>query len=655
MTATRHLLFQTTMILATASLVAQAADQPQWGQPFTRNMISDERGLADTFEPGYRGALTGPVAPRPAGNVKWVAELGSQTYGTPVVAEGRVLVGTNNDAPRDKRLRHDAGVLMCFDEKSGDFLWQLVVPKLTQIRYGDFYRIGLTASPVVEGGLVYVVSNRAEVLCLDLDGLADGNGGPVVDEAVRSIHAGDEPVELDEKGADIVWSFDMVATAGVQPHNAANCSILSFGDHLYVCTSNGVNSTHSQAAAPAAPTLIVLDKKTGGLVAKDNFAVGGDLIHGQWSNPALARMGETVRIFQGAGNGLLYGCDPAPAGPVPPAPLALEKVWWANGHPAAQTQDTVTIEHGHRSKSFEIIGTPVFYNNRIYTAITQDPFHHHREGVLTCYKADGTGDVTRTNLVWSYADVGACSATVSIADGLVYVGGHDGRLHCLDAETGKPYWVHDSEGPIWGSTLVADGKVYVGTERRIFWILKHDKTPTVLARIAMPDSICSTPIAANGTLYVATAREMYAVFDPAAQERVAAETARVEQEAKKAAEVPPPQPTPAPEPAPAPQPVPEPAPAPAPEAVPEPAPKPETPPPPVATPAPEPKPEPAPAPQPEPKPEPAPTPAPAPEAVPEPAPKPETPPAPETPPPAPEPASNPEPAPQPNPTSAPAP
>jgi outer membrane protein assembly factor BamB len=668
------------MILSTAGLVAQAADQPQWGQQFTRNMISDERALPDSFEPGYRSAFKGTSTPSLTSNLKWVAQLGSQTYGTPIVAEGRVLVGTNNDVPRDKRLRHDAGVLMCFNEISGDFLWQLVVPKLTEIRYGDFYRIGLTASPVVEGGFVYVVSNRAEVLCLDLDGMADGNGGPVLDEAARSVRPGDEPVDQGEKGADIVWAYDMVASLGVQPHNAANCSILSVGDHLYICTSNGVNSTHSYVANPTAPTLIVLDKKTGALVAKDNFGIGEDVIHGQWSNPTLARMGDTVRIFQGAGNGVLYACAPAPAGTVPPAPLALEKAWWANAHPAAQTQDTVTIEHGHRSKNFEVIGTPVFHNNRIYTAVTQDPFHRHREGVLTCYKADGTGDVTRSNLIWSYPGVGACSATASIADGLVYVGGHDGRLHCLNAETGELHWVHDAEGPIWGSTLVADGKVYVGTERRIFWILKHDKTPTVLARIAMPNSICSTPIAANGALYIATARELYAVVDRTAQARLAVEAVRAEQEAKKAADAKPtppptpepgPQPEPKPEPAPVtgaqPEPVPQPAikpepapqpegmpapkpelvpaPEPKPEAAPQPAPKPETAPQPASTPEPKlepaPKPEPQPAPAPEPKPEPAPQPEPTPETPPPPAPQSTPAPQPETPP-------KPEPTPQTN-------
>jgi outer membrane protein assembly factor BamB len=563
-----------------------------------------------------------------------------------------VLIGTNNDVPRDGLLTHDAGVLMCFDEKSGDFLWQLVVPKLTHIRYGDFYRIGLTASPVVENGLVYVVSNRGEVLCLDLDGMADGNDGPILDEGARMVPPGRDPVEPGEHAADMIWAYDMVGQLGVQPHNAVNCSVLLFGDHLYACTSNGVDSTHNRVGNPAAPTLIVLNKKTGGLVARDNFGVGEDIVHSQWSSPMLAKIGDAVRIFQGAGNGVLYGFAPVEATEVPPSPLSIEKTWWANGHPAAQTQDSVPIEHGFRSKSYEILNNPVFYNNRIYVAPTQDPFNHHREGVLMCFEASGSGDVTRSNRVWAYPELGACSATVSIADGLVYVGGHDHRLHCLDADSGTCHWTFDAEGPIWGSTLVADGKVYVGTYRRVFWILKHGKTPTVLARIPMPDPIVSSPVAANGTLYVATARELYALHDRVAQARLAIEAVRAEQEALKAAT----QPKPAAEPKPAPEAKPEaaPAPEPKPEAKPEakpeptPAPAPETKPEPAPAPAPEaksePKPEPAPAPAPEPKPEPKPepAPAPAPEAKPEPKP-------------APSPAPEPKPEPKPEPAPAPAP
>src|SRR5688572_10386428 len=80
---------------------AQGGDRPQWGRAGSRNMTSDEKGLPDDFD-----TATGR-------NVKWAAELGSQSYATPLVAGGRVLIGTNNANPRDARHVVDRGVLLC--------------------------------------------------------------------------------------------------------------------------------------------------------------------------------------------------------------------------------------------------------------------------------------------------------------------------------------------------------------------------------------------------------------------------------------------------------------------------------------------------------------------------------------------------------------
>ncbi len=102
-------------LLAAASL--PAADQPQWGQAWTRNMVSAERGLPDSFD-----LETGR-------NVKWSVPLGTHSHSTPVVAGGRIYLGTNNGAPRDPAQMGDRGVLLCLDEKDGQMLWQLVVPK----------------------------------------------------------------------------------------------------------------------------------------------------------------------------------------------------------------------------------------------------------------------------------------------------------------------------------------------------------------------------------------------------------------------------------------------------------------------------------------------------------------------------------------------
>src|SRR4051812_37261866 len=99
------------------AFAARAKDQAQWGQAWSRNMVSAEKGLPDKFDP--KSGL----------NIKRTAELGNETHSTPVVAGGRVYIGTNNGKPRDPKHQGDRGVMMCFSEKTGELLWQLVVPK----------------------------------------------------------------------------------------------------------------------------------------------------------------------------------------------------------------------------------------------------------------------------------------------------------------------------------------------------------------------------------------------------------------------------------------------------------------------------------------------------------------------------------------------
>ena len=98
-------------------------------------MVSSEAGLAESFEPA-----TGK-------NIKWVVPLGTQTYSTPVVSGGKVLIGTNNGNARDTRQKGDRGVLMCFNEEDGSLFWQLVVPKLGGDPHRDWPRAGTWAQP----------------------------------------------------------------------------------------------------------------------------------------------------------------------------------------------------------------------------------------------------------------------------------------------------------------------------------------------------------------------------------------------------------------------------------------------------------------------------------------------------------------------------
>jgi len=115
---------------AAVPLAGRAADWPFWGRNASRNMVSGETGVPTAFEAGkYKGA-TEEIDLATTKNVKWVVKLGSQTYGNPTVAGGRVYIGTNNETPRDPNLKGDRAVLMCLDEKTGDLPDGLPTPAL---------------------------------------------------------------------------------------------------------------------------------------------------------------------------------------------------------------------------------------------------------------------------------------------------------------------------------------------------------------------------------------------------------------------------------------------------------------------------------------------------------------------------------------------
>ncbi len=494
-------------------VAAHADDQPQWGERYSRNMISAEKNLPDSFQAGQRNRQTGGIDLPADSGVKWVAKLGSEAHGTPVIAGGKVFVGTNNNEPRDQRIEGDRGVLMCFDEQTGEFLWQLVVPKLEddRVKWGDWRQIGLISPPAVEGNRAYLVTNRCEIACIDTEGMANGNDGPYTDEARHMALRDQPPLEPGPKDGDIIWLFDIIKETKAEPHNGSNCSILVHGDLLYVCSSNGVEWTHMFVKHPEAPSLIVLNKHTGKLVAQDQFGIGPDITHGQWSSPAMARIGGRQLGFFGAGNGVMYAFEMLDPIRLADTPVLLTNLWKFHGHPIAQTQDEVPVDHQHDSTSYQLTAMPVVYNDRLYVPFTQEPFHNMKLAWLTCLDPTKTGDVTRSALIWSYDKIAATCSTVAVHDGLVYAADFYGTLHCVDAETGQLYWVHNAGGPIWGSPLVADGKVYLGTGTRKLWVLKPGKQLEVISEVPMRDPVLSSPVAANGVLYVMTNKHLYAV------------------------------------------------------------------------------------------------------------------------------------------------
>lgn len=494
------------LILAGAWLVgalpALAADQPQVGERFTHNPVSSETQLPDTVD-----AATGK-------GIKWTVSLGSQSYSTPVVAGGRIFVGTNNDTPRDPRHKGDRGVFLCLDEKSGKLLWQLVVPKIGGDPYLDWPRVGIASPACVEGERVYLLTNRAEVVCLDVNGMANGNDGPFTDEARHQTPNGAELIPVGPTDADILWLTDLRTDAGIWPHDAAFGSPLLHGDFLYINSNNGVDNTHKVIRRPDAPSLVVLDKKTGRLVAKDDEHIGPRIFHNTYSSPSLGTVNGRTLVGFGGGDGVLYAFESLTEMPPPGTVVNLKRVWKFDPDPSAPKQEIHTYLSNREVSPSTIVAPPVFLGERIYLTVSGDLWWGKNQAWLKCVAADQTGDTTATATLWSYPLKQSVS-TPAVAGALTFIADTGNKtLNCVETATGRELWTHRLTGEIWSSPLVADGKVYLGTRRGTFYIFAANRDKKLLCETTLDAPISAPLAAANGVVYVATDETLYALAKP---------------------------------------------------------------------------------------------------------------------------------------------
>ena len=524
--------------LASASVPAGRADWPQWGGSPARNNAPDGKNIPVEWKVGKFDRKTGRWLGETAENILWVASIGSQSYGSPVISGGKVFCAANNGSGYLSRYpaEVDLGCLLCFSQRDGRFGWQLSREKLKAGQEVDWPDVGICCSPLVEGDRLWLVTNRGEVACLDADGFFDGqNDGPYKSEP-----------STDRDEADVVWFFDMMDKLGVVQHNMAACSVTSAGNLLLVCTCNGRDDMADEIPAPEAPSFIALDKRTGKLIWADN-SPGRNILHGQWSSPAFAVLGGQPQALFAGGDGWLYSFLAKPAEGGKPKLL-----WKFDCNPKA-----AKWEAGGQGERNNIIATPVVYDGLVYIATGQDPEYGEGPGHLWCIDPTKRGDVSpelvvdregkpvpprrvqavdkqagellkpnpRSAAVWHYAENDANGdgqldfeetmhrtlGIVAVKDNLLVIADLAGLVHCLDAKTGKVHWTHDMLASVWGSPLMVEGKIYIGDEDGDLVVFQLSPKLKLLATNDMGGSVYSTPVVADGVLYISTRDHLIAI------------------------------------------------------------------------------------------------------------------------------------------------
>lgn len=289
---------------------AKGADWPQWGGKDSRNMASPtEKGLPSWFDCGREDGNS-QLDLATTKNVKWACKVDARTIGSPIVNNGKVFIGTAGASKE--------ACLLCLDEQTGRELGRFLCRKPTSEKHivRCMENWGVCSTPTVDGDRIYLLSPYQEVLCLDLkawlgpneDRPAGGNVQVVGEDKTSPV----SEAALAASDKCILWKYDLAKELKSVQHHTSCCSVLVHGDFVYVCTGNGrwMGANAKMPFYPLTPSLVVFNKKTGQLVARDDEQIGERLWRGQYSSPSMGVVGDKEQIYFGAGDGTCYAFEP---------------------------------------------------------------------------------------------------------------------------------------------------------------------------------------------------------------------------------------------------------------------------------------------------------------------------------------------------------
>jgi outer membrane protein assembly factor BamB len=505
---------------------AGAEDWPMLGRDASRNALSPEKN------PPLDWKVPVPASPawknRPAQeavggvNVRWSAEAGTACYATPVIHRGMVWIcaawGTyaGNGKP--------GGQLRCFRETNGELLYERRSQPLMH-RVNDAGWTGIGCSPLIEEDRLWYVTNRWEVVCLDI--------GPLL---------------RDEGKPHEVWTVDLMKDLGVFPHcflmgPPRHCSIgPSYGDRIFVTTGNGIDESRIRVQNPSAPALVCLNKNTGKTLWSDS-SPGGNVHTSEAASPLVAEIGGRGQVVVPQGDGWMRSFDP----------LTGAILWQFD-----MNRKDAVLQLGVRGTRNHCLASPVLYEGRIYVSTGQEAEHGEARGRLLCIDPTKSGDISaelavdregealaprriqaviaadgeraipnpKSGLIWEFdaskpkfeEQMHGSLSSVVIHKGLVIAPDFSGLVTCLDARTGKWHWSYDQLAACWSNPLIVDDYIYCCEEDGDVAILRLSADPKValpngqpVAEINMGDSTYASPVYANGTLYAMARGQLYAI------------------------------------------------------------------------------------------------------------------------------------------------
>jgi outer membrane protein assembly factor BamB len=237
---------------------------------------------------------------------------------------------------------------------------------------------------------------------------------------------------------------------------------------------------------PGEPTfLTALDKRSGKTVWKKEETAINSPVFGSWSTPIVIRVGkrdELIMPLPGdkiGGPGAFKGYDPATG----------KELWRCAG------------------LGNEVYAMPVVSaGGDLVIGISG------HNGPLVAVRPGGTDEVTATHRVWRVADKNPQRIGSGVLyEGRLYLADASGFVECFDGRTGEVLWKERVDGNLWGSLLLADGKLYVTSLEGVTSVLAAGPKFQLLAKNEIREPTYAALAVSEGAIFLRTYEHLYCI------------------------------------------------------------------------------------------------------------------------------------------------
>lgn len=313
-----------------------------------------------------------------------------------------------------------------------------------------------------------------------------GWASPVGDPSTGNIYVfgvGGNLIGLNRDGK-VLWERSLGEDFGLlTTHGGRTVSPIIDGDLVIV---SGVTFQWGQHGR-GAHRFMAFDKKSGETVWVS--APGGRPYDTTYAPPIIVNVNGTRLLIQGASDGVTHAIKPQTGEPVWKYEISKRGL------------NTGVVVHG---------------NTAILTH-SEENLDSNEMGMMVAVDASAKGELKKENIKWSvYGWQGGFSSPVIDGDRIYHID-NGANIAAFDVSSGKRLWLQNLGTIQKASPVLADGKLYVGTENGKFFILKPSATgceildQDQLGTEAQPEAIIGSAAVSNGRIFFVTDSALYAI------------------------------------------------------------------------------------------------------------------------------------------------